>query len=195
MFELSRTDELPKVGQQTTYLTGHDEIHSLFKHFRAANIPFWMSFSNHYINVFPVLKNVGLLSERPVKLPDGTKVVPLQVVKVPLPNPASPASSYEGQTCIGVLVKGLRSGQHHEAFFYNICDHQACSKEIGSQAIAYTAGVPDAAAAILIAQGEWNIARMVNVEELPPRPFLWLLGQLGLPTFLQEAAIDCTVFP
>jgi hypothetical protein len=31
---------------------------------------------------------------------------------------------------------------------------------------------------------------MVNVEELPPRPFLHLLGQMGLPSFIREAASD-----
>jgi saccharopine dehydrogenase-like NADP-dependent oxidoreductase len=194
MFEVSRTDDLPQVGRQTTYLTGHDEIHSLSKHYPAADIRFWMSFSEHYINVFRVLKNVGLLSEKPVALSDGTRVVPLQVVKATLPNPASLAPHYQGQTCIGALVKGAKSGKQHEAFFYNICDHRACFEEIGSQAISYTAGVPAAAAAILVAQGDWNGASMVNVEELPPRPFLHLLGQMGLPSFLREAASEQTLF-
>lgn len=190
MFEVSRTDDLPQVGRQTTYLTGHDEIHSLAKHFPGADIRFWMSFSDHYINVFRVLKNVGLLSEKPVTLSDGTSVVPLHVLKALLPNPASLAPRYQGQTCIGALVKGVRSGKQHEAFFYNTCDHQACFEEIGSQAISYTAGVPAAAAAILVARGDWDRKCMVNVEELPPRPFLHLLGQMGLPSFIREAASE-----
>jgi hypothetical protein len=35
---------------------------------------------------------------------------------------------------------------------------------------------------------------MVNVEELPPRPFLHLLGQMGLPSFLRKAGIEQTLF-
>lgn len=188
MFEVSRLDDLPEVGQHTTYLTGHDEIHSLSRHYPSADIRFWMSFNPHYINVFSVLKNLGLLSEKPVALADGTSIVPLQVVKAVLPDPASLASDYQGQTFIGALVKGRSGGQHREALLYNICSHETCFDELGSQAIAYTAGVPAAAAAILVARGTWDVRHMVNVEELPPRPFLHLLGQMGLQSFLRDAA-------
>ena len=55
----------PTVGEQTIYLTGHDELHSLSKNIDADHIRFWMGFSDHYINCFNVLKNIGLLSEQP----------------------------------------------------------------------------------------------------------------------------------
>ena len=55
-----------------------------------------------------------------------------------------------------------------------------------SQAIAYTAGVPAAATSILIANGTWNIKRMVNIEELDPDPFLELLDKMGLSTQVKE---------
>jgi len=69
---------------------------------------------------------------------------------------------------------------------YNICDHARCYKEVESQAICYTAGVPPAAAAILIARGTWDINTMVNVEELDPDPFIELLNRMGLPTEVKE---------
>jgi saccharopine dehydrogenase-like NADP-dependent oxidoreductase len=61
-----------------------------------------------------------------------------------------------------------------------------CYKELESQAISYTAGVPPAAAAILVAQGVWDPKTMVNVEELDPEPFLDLLGKMGLPTQVED---------
>lgn len=87
MFEVKRTDDLPVVGAQNLYLTGHDEVHSLSKNLDVPNIRFWMSFGDHYINVFSVLKNLGLLSEQPVKTAEGQEVVPLKVVKAVLPDP------------------------------------------------------------------------------------------------------------
>ena len=66
------------------------------------------------------------------------------------------AAQYTGKTCIGDLVKGLVHGEKKEVLLYNICDHEACYKEVESQAIAYTAGVPPAAAAMLIAEGVWD---------------------------------------
>ncbi|MCB1398517.1 MAG: saccharopine dehydrogenase family protein [Rhodobacteraceae bacterium] len=182
MFEIGREWDLPVVGRQKAYMTGHDEVHSLSARYSHADVRFWMGFGDHYINVFTVLKNLGLLSEQPVKTAEGQEVIPLKVVKAVLPDPASLAPDYTGKTCIGDLVKGTRDGKPAEVFVYNVADHKDAFDEVGSQGISYTAGVPPVAAAILIAQGTWDVARMANVEDLEPRPFLELLGRMGLPT-------------
>ena len=190
MFEVGRVWDLPVVGKSQAYLTGHDEIHSLSKHLDVPDIRFWMGFGERYITVFTVLKNLGLLSEQPVTTAEGQTVVPLKVVKAVLPDPSSLAPDYTGKTCIGDLVKGEKGGETREVFIYNVSDHAACYRELGSQAISYTAGVPAVAAAMLIADGTWDVKRMANVEELPPRPFLALLGELGLPTRIRDEAGD-----
>ena len=182
MFEVGREWDLPVVGKRTAYLAGHDEIHSLSARYPQADVRFWMGFGEHYINVFTVLKNLGLLSEQPVTTAEGLEVVPLKVVKAVLPDPASLAAGYTGKTCIGDLVKGSRDGRKGEVFIYNVADHEEAFAEVGSQGISYTAGVPPVAAAVLIARGDWDVKRMVNVEDLPARPFLELLGEMGLPT-------------
>ncbi len=176
------TWDFPVVGKQTVYLTGHDELHSLSKNIDAQSIRFWMGFSEHYISVFNVLKNVGMLSEKPVRTAEGVDVIPLKVLKAVLPDPLSLAPNYKGFTCIGNLTKGKKDGEYRENFIYNTCDHAACYKEVESQAICYTAGVPPVAAAILVAKGTWNPKTMVNVEELEPEPLLKLLDGMGLPT-------------
>lgn len=178
--------DFPVVGKQPVYLTGHDELHSLSKNIDANSIRFWMGFGDHYINVFTVLTKLGLLSTKPVKTAEGLEVVPLKVVKACLPDPLSLAKTYKGWTCIGNLIKGEKDGEHKEIFIYNNCDHAACYKEVESQAICYTAGVPPVAAAILVAQGKWNPKTMVNVEELDPDPFLKLLDKIGLPTKIED---------
>jgi saccharopine dehydrogenase-like NADP-dependent oxidoreductase len=186
MFEVKQEWDLPIVGQRTTYMTGHDEIHSLSRNLDVPHIRFWMGFGERYITVFTVLKNLGLLSEQPIKTAEGQEVVPLKVVKAVLPDPSSLAPGYTGKTCIGDLVRGVKGGKEREVLIYNISDHEAAYAEVGSQAISYTAGVPAVAAALLVANGEWDAKRMVNVEELPPRPFLALLNEIGLPTRIRD---------
>ncbi|MCO6362097.1 saccharopine dehydrogenase family protein [Paracoccus sp. 08] len=190
MFEVGREWDLPVVGKRTAYLSGHDEVHSLSARYPDADVRFWMGFGEHYINVFTVLQKLGLLSEQPVTLADGTDVVPLKVVKAVLPDPASLAPDYEGKTCIGDLVRGTRDGKEAEVFIYNVADHKEAFEEVGSQGISYTAGVPPVAAAILIARGPWDAGKMANVEDLPARPFLELLGEMGLPTRVIDASGD-----
>ncbi|QCO55680.1 saccharopine dehydrogenase family protein [Pseudorhodobacter turbinis] len=190
MFEVMREDDLPVVGKQKSYMSGHDEVHSLSNRYPNADVRFWMGFGDHYINVFTVLQNLGLLSEQPVTTAEGLEVVPLKLVKAVLPDPSSLAPNYTGKTCIGDFVKGTKDGQPVEVFVYNISDHKDAYNEVGSQGISYTAGVPPVAAAMLIAEGTWDVGHMANVEDLDARPFLGLLNKIGLPTRIKDAAGD-----
>ncbi|MEM5501804.1 saccharopine dehydrogenase family protein [Ahrensia kielensis] len=190
MFEVGQEYDLPVVGKQKAYMTGHDEVHSLSNRYPEADVRFWMGFGDHYINVFTVLKNLGLLSEQPVKTAEGLEVIPLKVVKAVLPDPSSLAPDYTGKTCIGDIVKGTKDSKPAEVFIYNISDHKEAYKEVGSQGISYTAGVPPVAAAMLIANGTWDVGEMANVEDLDPKPFLNLLNEIGLPTRIKDADGD-----
>ena len=184
--KVKKNYDFPVVGMQTIYLTGHDELHSLSKNIDANSIRFWMGFSEHYINCFTVLKNIGLLSEKPVRTAEGLEVVPLKLVKAVLPDPKSLAPNYTGKTCIGNLIRGKKDGKEKEIFIYNVCDHKECYNEVESQAISYTAGVPPVAAAMLVSKGVWDPKTMVNVEELNPDPFIELLNKMGLPTEIKQ---------
>ena len=189
MFEVGQVWDLPVVGPSQSYMSGHDEVHSLATNYPHADVRFWMGFGDHYINVFTVLKSLGLLSEQPVTTAEGLEVVPLKVVKAVLPDPASLAPNYTGKTCIGDLVKGIKDGKETEVFVYNVADHKEAYNEVGSQGISYTAGVPPVAAAMLVATGEWDAKTMKNVEELDPKPFFTILDRIGLPTRVQVGGI------
>ncbi len=195
MFEHGKEWDMPVTGKSMAYLTGHDELHSLSRFLDVPNIRFWMGFGEHYINVFNVLKNLGLLSEKPVRTARGQEIVPLEVVKAVLPDPASLAAGYTGKTCIGDLVKGTKDGQQKEVMIYNTCDHEECYAEVGSQAISYTAGVPVVAAAMLIANGKWDAKRMVNVEEQDAAPFIELMNKMGLVTRIKDEHGDRVLNP
>ena len=186
MFEVGREWDLPVVGKQKAYMSGHDEVHSLAANYPHADVRFWMGFGDHYINVFTVLQNLGLLSEQPVTTAEGLEVVPLKVVKAVLPDPSSLAPNYTGKTCIGDLVKGVKDGEEVEVFVYNVADHKDAYNEVGSQGISYTAGVPPVAFAMLIADGTYDGGTMVNVEELDPKPLFGLLDDIGLPTRVKD---------
>ncbi|MCO4846416.1 MAG: saccharopine dehydrogenase family protein [Yoonia sp.] len=190
MFEVGREWDLPVVGKQKAYMSGHDEVHSLAANYPQADIRFWMGFGDHYINVFTVLQNLGLLSEQPVVTAEGLEVVPLKLVKAVLPDPSSLAPDYAGKTCIGDLVKGIKDGEEVEVFVYNISDHKDAYEEVGSQGISYTAGVPPVAMAMLIADGTYDQGVMMNVEELDPKPLFSLLDRIGLPTRVKDTKGD-----
>jgi saccharopine dehydrogenase-like NADP-dependent oxidoreductase len=182
----SRSYDFPLVGEHTVYSMGHDELHSLAANIPARRIEFWMGFNDRYIGVFNVLNRLGLLSGEPVDV-EGTPVVPLKVLKAVLPDPASLAAGYTGEVCIGCLIKGRNAGKDREVFIYSTCDHTDCFRDVGAQAISYTTAVPLVAATLLLARGDWNVGRLVNVEELDPDPFMALMPEVGISWDVREA--------
>ena len=73
---------------------------------------------------------------------------------------------------------------------WNVCDHQECFREVGSQGVAYTTGVPAMLGGKLMLEGKWKGAGVFNIEQLDPDPFMKEIGTWGLPwqeTFLDEA--------
>ncbi len=182
----SRSYDFPVVGEQKVYSMGHDELHSLSANIPARRMEFWMGFNDRYISVFNVLNRLGLLSGEAVDV-EGVPVVPLKLLKAVLPDPASLAAGYTGEVCIGCLIKGRNRGGEREVFIYSSCDHRDCYRDIGAQAISYTTAVPLVAAALLVARGDWNVGKLVNVEELDPDPFMALMPEVGLDWAVREA--------
>ena len=165
----------------------HDELHSLAANIPARRIEFWMAFKRPlHQRVSTCFNQLGLLSGDAVDV-EGVPVVPLKLLKAVLPDPASLAAGYKGKVCIGCLVKGRTQGKAREVFIYTSCEHADCFADIGAQAISYTTAVPLVTAALLIARGDWNVRKLVNVEELDPDPFMALIPKVGLDWKVREA--------
>ena len=91
-----------------------------------------------------------------------------------------------GKTNIGCIFTGKKDGQEKKAYIYNVCDHQECYKEVGSQAISYTTGVPAMVGAMMLLTGKWNKPGVYTVEEFDPDPYMDALNQWGLPWQIDE---------
>jgi saccharopine dehydrogenase (NAD+, L-lysine forming) len=171
----------PEIGDRESYLLYHEELESLVKHIpKLKRARFWMTFSQNYITHLKVLQNVGMTRIDPVDY-KGTQVVPLKFLKALLPEPSSLAENYTGQTSIGCHIRGLKDGKEHNYYVYNNCNHAEAYQEVGSQAIAYTTGVPAVIGALMVVNGDWKKPGVFNVEQFDPDPFMKLLGPLGLP--------------
>jgi saccharopine dehydrogenase (NAD+, L-lysine-forming) len=169
------------VGTYNIYRLYHEELESIAKHFPTLRrAQFWMSFSENYLKHLEVLQNVGMTRIDPVTY-NGVEIIPIQFLKALLPDPASLGPRTKGKTCIGCVVKGVKDGTSKTIFVYQICDHQECYAEVGSQAISYTTGVPAVIAARLMVEGTWKRAGVVNMEQLDPDPFMDGLNRHGLP--------------
>ena len=179
---VSETFEFPEgIGPMKIYLLYHEELESLTKNIRGLKrARFWMTFSDNYLKHLEVLQNVGMTRIDPVKF-EGHDIVPLKFLKALLPDPASLGPLTKGRTCIGDLMTGVKNGKPKKLYVYNICDHEACYREVQSQAISYTTGVPAMIGAMLMLTGSWKGRGVFNMEQLDPDPFMDKLNKHGLP--------------
>jgi len=179
--DMSIDFDYPEAGVKKSYLLFHEELESLVRHIKGLErIRFWMTFSENYLTHLRVLQNVGMTRIDEVEF-EGKKIVPIQFLKALLPDPASLAPNYSGKTVIGCVFDGIKNGQRKKTFIYNVCDHAECYREVGSQAVSYTAGVPPVLGAVLVIKGIWKEQGVFNIEQLDPEPFMELLNKHGLP--------------
>ena len=180
--------DFPGVGQRNMYLMYHEELESLSTHFsEIKRARFWMTFGDAYINHVTVLQNVGMTSIEPV-MHEGREIIPLQFLKTVLPDPGALGPLTKGKTCIGDIATGTKDGEQKTYYIYNICDHEECFKEVGSQAVSYTTGVPAMIGAAMVLKGIWREAGVWNMEQLDPDAFMEMLNTNGLPWQIEELA-------
>ena len=182
--------DYPQVGPRKSYLIYHEEEESLVANIRGLKqIRFWMTFSDNYIKHLDVLQSVGMTRIDPVMY-KGNPVIPIEFLKELLPPPSSLGENYTGRTSIGCIFDGVKDGKNKRVFLYNVCDHAQCYKEVGAQAVSYTTGVPPIVGAMMLFKGAWGGKGVLNVEQLPSKPFLEELARQGLPWHVKELAAN-----
>ncbi len=179
--EIKRVYNFPEVGEKDMYLLHHEELESLALNIKGIKrIRFFMTFGQSYLTHLKCLENVGMTSIEPIEF-EGKQIVPLQFLKAVLPDPASLGPRTKGKTNIGCIFKGKKDGKEKTYYLYNVCVHEECYAEVGSQAISYTTGVPAMIGAMMIMTGKWNKPGVYNIEEFDPDPFMEQLNKCGLP--------------
>ncbi|CCK78279.1 saccharopine dehydrogenase family protein [Desulfobacula toluolica] len=169
------------IGPRKCYLMYHEELESLVLHLKGLKrARFWMTFSDQYLNHLKVLENIGMTRIDPIDF-QGEKIIPLQFLKAVLPEPSSLGPLTKGRTCIGCVMKGIKDNKDKTLYIYNICSHEEAFKEVGSQAISYTTGVPAMIGAMLMLQKKWHLPGVWNMEQFDPDPFMDALNLHGLP--------------
>ena len=183
---IKREYDFDKVGKKDMYLLHHEEIEALGQHYpEVKRIRFFMTFGQSYLTHMKCLENVGMLSTSPVEF-NGQQIVPIQFLKQLLPDPASLGPRTVGKTNIGCIFTGIKDGKERSIYIYNVCDHQECYKEVESQAISYTTGVPAMIGAMLVLNGQWKKPGVFTTDEFDPDPYMEALNKYGLPWVVKE---------
>ena len=178
---IKRVYNFDQVGEKDMYLLHHEELESLGCNLKGIKrIRFFMTFGQSYLTHLKCLENVGMTRIDPVDF-KGQKIVPIEFLKALLPDPATLGPRTKGKTNIGCIFEGVKDGKPVRYYVYNVCDHQECYREVGSQAISYTTGVPAMIGAKMFLEGKWTAKGVHTCEEFDPDPFMAELNMQGLP--------------
>ena len=178
---IKRVYNFDQVGEKDMYLLHHEELESLGCNLKGIKrIRFFMTFGQSYLTHLKCLENVGMTRIDPVDF-KGQKIVPIEFLKALLPDPATLGPRTKGKTNIGCIFEGVKDGKPVRYYVYNVCDHQECYREVGSQAISYTTGVPAMIGAKMFLDGKWTAKGVHTCEEFDPDPFMTELNVQGLP--------------
>ena len=178
---IKRVYNFDQVGEKDMYLLHHEELESLGCNLKGIKrIRFFMTFGQSYLTHLKCLENVGMTRIDPVDF-KGQKIIPIEFLKALLPDPASLGPRTKGKTNIGCIFHGMKDGKPVDYYVYNVCDHQECYAEVGSQAISYTTGVPAMIGAKMFLEGKWTEKGVHTCEEFDPDPFMADLNVQGLP--------------
>jgi saccharopine dehydrogenase (NAD+, L-lysine-forming) len=178
--EIHRTIAYPEIGERESYLLFHEELESLVKHYPTIKqARFWMTFSERYLTVLEVLQGLGLTSIKPIHY-EGMEIIPLQFIKAILPDPATLGENYKGKVSIGVQLKGIYQGKERSYYIWSNLDHEKAYKETGTQAVAYSTGVPAMVGALMYMKDIWKKPGVYNVEQFDPDPFLEAMPKYGI---------------
>ena len=184
--EIKKVWDYPEVGEKDSYLLYHEEMESLIKHIKGLKrIRFFMTFGESYLTHMKCLENVGMLGIKPI-IHKGVEIVPMEFLKTLLPDPSTLGERTKGKTNIGIVATGLKDGVKKSIYIYQVSDHEKCFKEVNSQAVSYTTGVPAMIGAKLMIEGIWSGAGVYNMEVFNPDPFMKELNKQGLPWKIKE---------
>ena len=89
---------------------------------------------------------------------EGKEIIPLAVFKGCAAGSFLSWTEDKGQRRTSAVFSQVKKdGKEKRQFIiYNTCDHQECYKEVGSQAVAYTTGVPAMIGTMMLMTGTWQ---------------------------------------
>ncbi len=170
------------VGPLPTYFVPHEEPVTIPRGLNKSvrYVDFKLALTDDAITTIKVLKSLGLLSKRPIKI-DGIEISPLDFLLKVITPPAELAGVVKGHDCLVVEVSGEKAGKKVTYRYYTYMSHDEAYRKYGVTATAYLTGTMGAIAALLIARGVISERGVVVPAQLPPDILLKEAKEAGIP--------------
>lgn len=170
----------PPINRLPVYAVSHEEVFTLPRYIKGVNyVDFKLSIPSEVVQILKVLKVIGLLSNKKVRV-DGQEISPAKVLYAVLPNPEELAGKVSGYAGIAVEVEGKKGKKRAKYVIYTLMSHEEAYEEFNATATAYLTGTPPAIVAIMLGEGEIKARGVYPPEYLPPSPILQRLEEYDI---------------
>lgn len=172
------------IGPMKVYMTDHEES-ELIPRFIGKKIKrcdFMITLDETFIEYVEVLKKLGLLSFKPVKI-RGMEVAPIEVVISTMPRPDELAGKLRGTCCVLTEVSGRMDGEDTVIRTWTHMTHEQAYELSGIHATAYQTAMPVAVAVEMFARGEINLKGVKTPEAVDPVSFCRYLPEKHIPVY------------
>jgi saccharopine dehydrogenase (NAD+, L-lysine-forming) len=172
------------VGPAKVYRTDHEETEFVPKFIgkKIKRADFMISLDENFANYVRMLKKIGLMSFKPIKV-KGVEVVPIEVVMAMMPRPDELGGKIKGTAIVLVEVGGVMKGEKTVIRTWTHITHEKAFEISGNQATSFQTAMPVATFVEMFARGEIPLKGVKSPEAIDPVKFCEYLPKKHTPVF------------
>lgn len=172
------------IGPMKVFMTDHEESELIPKFIgkKIRRCDFMITLDETFVEYVELLKKLGLLSFKPVKV-RGMDIAPIEVVTATMPRPDDLAGKLKGTCCVLTEVTGKMEGEETVIRTWTYISHEDAYELSGIHATAYQTAMPVAVAVEMYARGEIDLAGVKSPEAVDPVKFCAYLPEKHIPVF------------
>ena len=172
------------IGPMKVYMTDHEESELVPKFIgkKVKRCDFMITLDETFVEYVRLLKKLGLLSFKPVKI-RGMEISPIEVVVATMPRPDDLAGKLKGICCVLTEVAGKMKGEETVIKTWTYISHEKAYELSGIHATAYQTAMPVAVSVEMFARGEIDLKGVKSPEAVDPVKFCSYLPEKNIPVF------------
>jgi lysine 6-dehydrogenase len=176
------------VGRQVVVAAVHSELATFPRAFPdAREISFKLAYGDEMTRRYRFVTELGLSGTDPIDLPDGTRVVPREVLKALALGEPQRFSGEDVETLV-VEMRGERDGARWEVRVEETCPP---AEDYGVGGADANTGIPPSVVAQMVARGDIEATGVKAPEEaVPPREYFAELAKRGVEVHIEERPRD-----
>ncbi|MEM8901068.1 MAG: saccharopine dehydrogenase C-terminal domain-containing protein [Bacteroidota bacterium] len=156
----------PGMGVRRSYLIYHRELDSLTNNYPSLiSTQCWMTFREKNVTLLKGVYSIGM-GRIDISIRKRSKIIPLQFLKINLPEPRGLGENYTKETYVEGRFKGLKDEWEKSYSIWKGYIHQIAFEESRTQVVSFTTTAPTYIGAKMLFSREWYGEAGIKIGEI-----------------------------